>query len=261
MNDTWDRRIERARELGSHADAAPASLLDFYARLLSAQKDLYAFLRTRRGWLPSGSLQRDLDILWIQVPALWQVVAANGPELLAAGAVRLLDDPDAAHNLLLDWWRAPSDRQFFPKAALQPYAQWLAEAGIAPVDRGLARADNCCPFCGGTAQLGILESPGDADGGGRSLLCATCLTPWPFRRVLCPYCGEENERKLGYFHASALDHLRVDACDSCQHYLKTVDLTRSRLAVPIVDEVAGAALDLWAGEHGYEKIELNLLGL
>ena len=72
---------------------------------------------------------------------------------------------------------------------------------------------------------------------------------------------EEDERKTGYFHTPAFDHLRLDACESCKHYLKTVDLTKLGLAVPLVDEVAGAPLDLWARERGYEKIELNLLGL
>jgi formate dehydrogenase maturation protein FdhE len=33
------------------------------------------------------------------------------------------------------------------------------------------------------------------------------------------------------------------------------------VAVPVVDEVAGASLDLWALERGYQKIELNLVGL
>ena len=66
---------------------------------------------------------------------------------------------------------------------------------------------------------------------------------------------------MGYFHTPVLDHVRVDACDSCHHYLKTVDLTRLGLADPLVDEVAAAPLDVWAGEHGYEKIELNLVGL
>ena len=57
------------------------------------------------------------------------------------------------------------------------------------------------------------------------------------------------------------DMLRVDACDTCRRYLKTIDLTRLGIAVPVVDEVAGAPLDLWALERGYEKIELNLVGL
>jgi len=99
------------------------------------------------------------------------------------------------------------------------------------------------------------------DGSGRRLLCATCLTAWPFRRVLCPSCGEADEQKLGYFQSSTLEHVRLDACESCHRYLKTIDLGRLGLAVPLVDEVAAAPLDLWAQEHGYQKIELNLLGV
>jgi len=84
---------------------------------------------------------------------------------------------------------------------------------------------------------------------------------WRFRRLLCPHCGEEDERKLGYFHSPAFDHLRLDTCDSCRHYLKGVDLTRLGIAVPIVDEVASAPLDVWATDHRYVKIELNLVGM
>ena len=78
--------------------------------------------------------------------------------------------------------------------------------------------------------------------------------------VTCPYCGEEDERKLAYFQSPAFPHVRVDACDSCRRYLKNVDLTKLGLAVPLVDEIAAAPLDAWAREHGYEKIELNLVG-
>jgi formate dehydrogenase maturation protein FdhE len=54
--------------------------------------------------------------------------------------------------------------------------------------------------------------------------------------------------------------VRVEACDSCNHYLKGVDMTVDGLAVPLVDEVATAPLDLWAGECGYTKISPNLMG-
>jgi hypothetical protein len=54
---------------------------------------------------------------------------------------------------LLSFWYAPSDRLFYPKALLQPYAQWLAEAGIPPRGRELARTDNRCPFCAACACI------------------------------------------------------------------------------------------------------------
>jgi formate dehydrogenase maturation protein FdhE len=66
---------------------------------------------------------------------------------------------------------------------------------------------------------------------------------------------------LGYFKPAAYAHLRIEACDSCRHYVKSVDLTRLRFADPLVDEVASAPLDAWARDHGYSKTELNLIGL
>jgi FdhE protein len=100
-----------------------------------------------------------------------------------------------------------------------------------------------------------------SESGGRDLICATCLTRWPFRRVACASCGEEDPTRVGYYHSPEYDHIRVEACDSCKHYIKGVDLTRYGRAEPFVDEVAAAALDLWARERGYTKIEMNLLGV
>jgi formate dehydrogenase maturation protein FdhE len=55
--------------------------------------------------------------------------------------------------------------------------------------------------------------------------------------------------------------MKVEACDTCKTYIKTVDLSTNGLAVPLVDEIAAAPLDLWARERRYSKIELNLMGL
>jgi FdhE protein len=262
MAETWTKRIARAREL-AHGNGGAASLLAFYGELLLLQEQIYDSVRSELTGRATGSLDQDIVVVRAHAPRVFKAIAQSGPPALVLEARRLLDGESgpAIDELLLAYWRAPSDRQFFAKAILQPYAQWLAEAGVAPVGRALTRAGNRCPFCGGAPQLSILHTTGELEGGGRRLLCATCLETWPFRRVVCPFCGEEDDRKLGYFHTPAFDHLRVDGCERCRHYLKTVDLTRLGLAVPIVDEVAGASLDVWAGDHGYEKIELNLLGL
>ena len=260
MKDSWSQRVARARQL-AQGGGPTAALLSSYADLLTLQHASFESFKTRGS--PTGSLERDLPVVRDQVPPLLHAMAKKGPERLAMEATELLSDRGGAatDQLLLAYWHSPSDQNFFGKAALQPYASWLADSGVAPVDRRMVRADNRCPFCSGRPQLSILVAAGESDGGGRQLLCATCLTAWPFRRVVCVYCGEEDERKTGYFHTPVFDHLRVDACESCTHYLKTVDLTKLGLAVPLVDEVAGAPLDLWARERGYEKIELNLLGL
>lgn len=263
MRDVWQQRLQRAEALAARGDST-SQLLAFYAALLRVQLRVYAHLRANRHGAPSGSLEQDLPALRPQLRPAMMEIAKAAPEALATEAQQLGDGGQASiEDALLSFWCAPSDRQFYPKALLQPYAQWLAESGVTPRGRELVRTDNRCPFCGGMPQLSVLHVAEDspAAGGGRKLQCATCFTEWPFRRVLCAHCGEEDERKLGYFHSPAFDHLRVDACDSCRHYLKSVDLTRLGIAVPVVDEVAGAPLDIWAREHGYTKIELNLVGL
>jgi FdhE protein len=260
--ESWDARIRRAERLASESDAT-VELLTFYAELLRAQKSIYESLRGREGWLPSGALEEDLSVVRATMLGLLHAVESSGPAALVEEARALLRAGEGeVDRMVLEQWRAPSDSQFFAKAFLQPYARWLAESGGRPVDRDLERAENRCPFCGGRAQVSVLRTrEPSAESGGRELLCSTCLTAWPFKRVLCANCGEERPALLGYFHTPAYDHVRIEACDTCKRYIKGVDLTRLGLAVPVVDEVAAAPLDVWAHEHGYTKIELNLVGL
>jgi FdhE protein len=138
---------------------------------------------------------------------------------------------------------------------LQPYAEYLASRG----DVQAKPENQTCPFCSSWPVVGVLH--GEGDGAKRWLLCTVCSTEWPFRRVLCWNCGEENKDKLPIYKAAEFDAVRVDACDTCHIYLKSVDLTRDGHAVPIVDEIAAVALDIWAEEHGYGKLETNLLGM
>jgi FdhE protein len=260
MRDSWQQRIDRAAHLAER-DAAARPLLQAYGRLLGLQRDCYETLRQRADRL-TGSLDRDLAAVRPSIAPMLSAVTTLGPPPLAEEAGRILDGAATAIDaMLLAGWHSPAGQQFFPKIALQPYAQCLAAIDVRPIDRDVPRGKYSCPFCGGAPQLSILESAGEADGGSRRLQCATCFTRWPFPRVRCARCGEEDEHRLGYYRSPAFDHLRVDTCDTCKHYLKSVDLTRLGIAVPVVDEVAGAALDLWARDHDYQKSELNLVGL
>ena len=262
MPDFWDKQIERADYLAA-VSSGSKELLTFYAQLLRAQKEIYESFRSLKNWLPSGDLERDLPVVQSSMTRLLDCVALHGPSSLASEAqVLLADETDIMAAKLFDYWRSPSDTQFFAKALLQPYVLWLAETRTSPVGRELAGGERTCPFCGGKPQVSFLQSKeSTSESGNRDLLCATCLSSWEFRRVVCANCGEERPAKLGYFHSPELDHIRIEACDSCKHYIKGIDLTRLGLAAPLVDEIYAAALDLWAREHGYTKIELNLVGL
>ena len=93
-----------------------------------------------------------------------------------------------------------------------------------------------------------------------SLVCSFCGYEWEFRRILCPTCGEEDEKKLPVYVAEQFPHIRVEACETCKFFVRTIDLTKDGHAVPVVDDLAAIPLTLWAHEHGYSRLQPNLLG-
>lgn len=249
---SWDANINRANELAGNSTPA-RQLLTFYATVLTTQKQIFESLRGLRDWLPSGSLEDDLSVLREHAPFFLESVSSVAPPALAEQA-------DARDELLLEYWHNRSDKLFFPKAFLQPYAHWSVQSGALSMQN--STAGHRCPYCFGKPQLSFLRiTESDSGSGNRHLLCATCLSSWEFRRVVCASCSEERPLKLEYFKSDEYDHVRIEACESCKQYIKGIDLTRLGIAVPLIDDVATAALDLWAAEKGYAKIELNLVGL
>lgn len=102
-----------------------------------------------------------------------------------------------------------------------------------------------CPVCGSPPALGDLEENGQ-----RQLCCGFCWHRWPFQRVRCVQCGQLDPAKLYYLHSDEEPAYRVDACDACQHYIKTVD--RRRLGRPFfapLEQVLTTHLDLLAAEE------------
>lgn len=249
---SWDASIKRVHQLAESSTAA-RELLTFYATVLATQKEIYESLRGRRDWLPSGSLDDDLGVLREHVPLFLKSVLSVAPPAL-------VEQADASDELLLEYWANRSDKLFFPKAFLQPYAYWSVQSGA--FTKQTSVTENRCPYCFGKPQLSFLRIvESGSESGSRHLLCATCLSSWEFRRVVCASCSEERPFNLEYFKSDEYGHVRIEACESCKQYIKGVDLTRLGLAVPLVDDIATAALDLWAVEKGYAKIELNLVGL
>ena len=110
MKESWDTRIRRAEQLAGRSEAA-RELLTFYAALLRAQKEAYEYLRGRKGWLPSGTLDEDLPFVRATVPGLLDAVAASGPPALAEEARSLARAGEGEMDeALLAQWRAPSER-------------------------------------------------------------------------------------------------------------------------------------------------------
>jgi FdhE protein len=273
---SWDERIKRAEELADEYPFA-RNLLEFYREILAFQKGIYAYLSQRLGKLDTdlngscplhaGSLGWHLPLLLTFFPSFLQLVKQAGPPELSqlADELSVEAEHDRIGSLLESYWRKELDVEdspltFFPKAFLQPYAEFLADNHTLSDQWEVAEgASSLCPMCASRPQLSILKTEGE--GAKRLLLCSVCSTQWRFKRVCCPACGEEHFSKLSYHKASDFPHLRVETCESCHKYIKGVDLTASGLAVPVVDEIAAIPLDIWAREQGYKKLELNLIGI
>ena len=252
---SYEARIARAAELANIQPAA-RELLNFYGELARLQQTVFDALQS------SGCT--DLDALLPHFPLLLQILRRSGTKLLADFGAERLQSKDDLRQLLIACWEgdAPGEpERFYARVLLQPYAEHLASRGQADWQSaaGLQPAPQSCPFCGKRPVAGVLR--GEGEGAKRSLLCSFCSTEWPFRRVLCPNCGQEDKDRLPLYLSPEFQHVRVEACDVCKTYIKSIDLTKDGHAVPVVDELAAVALDLWAEEHGYVKMEPNLLGL
>jgi FdhE protein len=244
MTWTWPRRIARADELLTRFPES-ASVLSFYGHVARFQKSISDKLSVRP--------ETDVLVLLTYFPGLVGLVERHGPTDLAASAPT---DPERLLLELSGGEQLDSEpAKFYARALLQPFAESLASRGSPDTQSTLSR----CPFCSARPVVAILR--GEGDGAKRSLLCSLCGTEWQFRRIVCPNCGEENKDRLPVYLAEELDYVRVDACDVCRTYIKSVDLTKNGHAVPVVDELATVALTLWAEENGYARIETNLLGM
>jgi FdhE protein len=136
---------------------------------------------------------------------------------------------------------------------VEAYAAELGEhVDLAAWDRGT------CPVCGGQPLMGRLEK----DTGKRHLQCSLCTTEWPFGRLECPFCGTEEQEKLRYFFDEDDKSVRVEVCDACKSYIKTVD---ARLVeeprVALVEHLAALHLDLVAGREGFHRDVNRFYGL
>jgi formate dehydrogenase accessory protein FdhE len=280
MSGYWDARIRRATELSSVYPFASEGLR-FYSRVAAAQQSLYhEFEQAARkhACVPVsssvGSLRDELDVA-ATMPrfcGFLETIEPIAPAPLARAASTLAQKGSATwHFLIAQFWRGRSwlateneaDATGVEVAErslvwlfLQPYAEYLAERHDPVFVEG---TPSNCPLCGAKPIVAVLRPEGD--GAKKSLVCMLCAHEWAFRRIFCPACGEEREPLMAFYSAPEMLHVRVDVCETCRTYLKSVDLTKTGRAIPLIDELASLPLDLWARDNGYRKLQMNMLGM
>jgi len=129
------------------------------------------------------------------------------------------------------------------KAALELYAATVA------ADAFSAWQESFCPVCG--SRAGMAELAGEE--GKRYLSCSACSFRWTFKRLQCPFCGNEEVEKLSYFVAGD-GTTRVDTCKACSRYIKTRDSRKGSAELPLdLEDLLTIHLDLLAVREGFER--------
>jgi FdhE protein len=251
--------MERAQRLREDQKSA-AEVLRFYEHVLKVQAGIAEELTTGdlrfREDRPFRE-QLNLNLALRHLPKLISLTKQFGTAVLCSEAEALEHEGVTAVRTFMEkelrGEPLEEPERFFALALLQPAAEFLSQQCHTGEHSG-----SRCPVCDGPPLMALLRPEGE--GAKRSLQCGLCLAEWVYRRVLCPWCGETDKDKLPRYTAEGCGYVRVEACDTCKKYLKSVDLTLDGRAVPMVDEVALAALDVWAIEQGFKKIAPNLFG-
>ena len=144
---------------------------------------------------------------------------------------------------------------FFSYNSLKPSLEMCSDQLSPYLDKEEPWLKGYCPICGSPPVLSILKSGGD-----RSLICSFCWHPWSVKRVFCPFCENHDNQTQHYFYNEGEKEFRVDLCDSCKKYIKTLDSRETeRMIYPPLEQISSLHLDFKAKELGYKSgIQLSM---
>lgn len=235
-------------------------MLRFACTLLKAQGRVASAVLSLHVLSPlAGRFEEDVVRLAPLVPGFLHHLTPACPERLAAEAEAFARSRagDTAARLVLFWGGTGKSADFLSRSFLRPCVEtaWILGAGPSRPS-----ADGACPYCGGLPSLAVRRAQEGSDAGERFLFCPLCANEWPFARIRCPGCLEEDPAKLPTFRAEKHPGVLVEACEGCRRYLKALDLTIDARPVPEVDDLVSVPVDLWAEEQSFERMEPGIAG-
>ena len=135
---------------------------------------------------------------------------------------------------------------FVLNSGLRPFLRAQAEA-LAPLVDDASWYRGYCPICGGEPDMAALGK----GNGRRRLLCSRCDSEWTFRRLGCPFCGNDEAGQLAHYPSD--DNVyRLSVCERCHRYLKTIDLREAAGERPLAAErILTTGMDVAAESMSY----------
>jgi FdhE protein len=138
--------------------------------------------------------------------------------------------------------------ELFIEESLRPALEKVAHA-YGDVVRKSQWSEGYCPICGREPKIGEVRD----DEGTRYLYCNQCGFEWDYRRIKCPFCGNEEQQTLAYFTIEEDSRYRVDVCNECKRYIKIVDFRDTKEKADMdVEDIATLHLDMLANDEGYD---------
>lgn len=279
--DIIDREIERYRKDKNHEE-----LLDFYRDVMSVQlryrekagvsfgieeEELKNLLREGRYLLSVQKLDINEMLLEEIVEKIIDVISEKGsfkdhslnnlkslPELSGNNIAGLINKeggftPESMEDYLAEHSSSQSGVDyeivsFIAFTALTPF--YLDYAGKASrVSDFSLWSEGFCPVCGQKPMMAKLRAEDNA----RILECWLCHTQWGFPRLECPFCNNRDHQKLRYFYVDEEKERRVNVCERCKSYLKTVSVKEiGREVILDVENIVTIRLDSVAQKEGYK---------
>jgi len=265
--------LERLQELEQKEGQLPDTV-EYYRELLQIQARAKSHIVVRKPSLGRDLvydrlregipllLFRDFRPDWEQVQAVFEQVAvwaAKDSQNPPGESKRLRKIGRKGHSLGDIATAEGVDEVMLTSAiavTLKPFLFVYSSLLLPDVDQDLWRR-RYCPVCGGKPDFAYL----DKERGARWLLCSRCDAEWLFLRLVCPYCGTQNQDALAYFTDEEESYLyRLYICEQCRTYIKAVDLRRSEADILLsLERMMTLDMDRQAQEKGYKCGWTNLV--
>ena len=112
-----------------------------------------------------------------------------------------------------------------------------------------------CPVCHAQPLLSwVLE-------GKRRVSCSFCDTEGYVNRTGCPVCQRTEPQKQKVVVFDGEEEVRMETCDVCRSYIKTVDGTLISRFPPEIADLMSLPLDIIVQEKGYARRSPNPIGM
>ncbi|MBN1572236.1 MAG: formate dehydrogenase accessory protein FdhE [Deltaproteobacteria bacterium] len=271
MNREERRAIEKSKE--KHPEIV--EVLDLFLKLSELSCDTIPVNGKSISWdklkegfpaIDKRTLPKDLGTLFKRFKNIVEILLTRNSDF--ASAVNALFEREELFRELLEG--VLMGQYDFPKdfSHLRPVILFAAGETLLPLINGVKLADppkkaldswgkSYCPICGAPPNISAIEGEENR----LFLYCGRCSQSWNFPRLVCVHCGEEDQKKLQYFFAKNDEIHRVYVCDSCKHYIKSVDKREKTVVFPQLEDLTTMGLDIVAKKEGYKRESVDFVGL